>query len=96
MKSFKQHIKEMHGGQHNVAVDLDINPAELGNPEVVKKLNAFVGLIGNQEFILPEHALNTLRNRLAAVGIGMETAPSMSEQSGSFELQLNKMGGRFG
>ena len=35
MKSFKQHIKEMHGGQHNVAVDLDINPAELGNPEVV-------------------------------------------------------------
>ena len=94
MKTFLEYesVKATDGSH----IDEDGNLMDLSDDSVIEKLNAFVGLIGNQEFILPEHALNTLRNRLAAVGIGMETAPSMSEQSGSFELQLNKMGGRFG
>ena len=63
MKSFKAHLREKHAAvsPHGIAMDQDINPAAMGNPEVVKRLNAFVGLIGNQEFILPEHGLNTLK-----------------------------------
>ena len=99
MKSFKAHLREKHAAAvspHGIAMDQDINPAAMGNPEVVKRLNAFVGLIGNQEFILPEHGLNTLRNRLASIGLGVEAAPDMTGPSGSFELQMNSFGGRFG
>ena len=81
MKSFKAHLREKHAAAvspHGIAMDQDINPAAMGNPEVVKRLNAFVGLIGNQEFILPEHGLNTLRNRLASIGLGVEAAPDMT------------------
>ena len=99
MKSFKAHLREKHAAAvspHGIAMDQDINPAAMGNPEVVKRLNAFVGLIGNKEFILPEHGLNTLRNRLASIGLGVEAAPDMTGPSGSFELQMNSFGGRFG
>ena len=48
------------------------------------------------EFILPEHGLNTLRNRLASIGLGVEAAPDMTGPSGSFDLPLTRFGGRFG
>ena len=95
MKSFKQHIKEMHGGQHNVAVDLDINPAELGNPEVVKKLNAFVGSIGVREYLNPEAAVNELRNKLMRVGINFGDVQFTGEQ-GEISVPLVKHGGVYG
>ena len=104
MKSFKKYIEEASGfptgpvgeNPNNLAGSIEINPAELGNPAVVKRLNAIVGSISNFEYLIPEHALNRLRNSLNKIGLSFGEFPTMEGKSGSFELPLTKFGGRFG
>ena len=65
MKSFKNYIKEdarFHSTEHpnNLGGSLEVNPADLGNPEVLKRLNAIVGQIGNFEYLVAEHAIQRL------------------------------------
>ena len=99
MKSFKSHIKEGLGvgtTDQMLNVDADINPSAISNPKVIRALNAYVGAIANMEYILPEHALNNLRNSLSRVGFSFGSIPEMTEKSGSFQLPLTKFGGRFG
>ena len=99
MKSFKSHIKEGLGvgtTDQMLNVDADINPSAISNPKVIRALNAYVGAIANMEYILPEHALNKLRNSLSRVGFSFGSIPEMTEKSGSFQLPLTKFGGRFG
>ena len=97
MKSFKNFVKENVGtSDQNMASDMGINPSEIQNPKVLKTLNAYVGAIANMEYILPEHALNKLRNSLSKVGFSFGAIPEMTEKSGTFDLPLTKFGGRFG
>ena len=98
MKSFKNFLSESGVGtsDQNMASDMGINPSEIQNPKVLKTLNAYVGAIANMEYILPEHALNRLRNSLSRVGFSFGETPEMTESSGSFDLPLTKFGGRFG
>ena len=99
MKSFKSHIKEGLGvgtTDQMLNVDADINPSAISNPKVIRALNAYVGAIANMEYMLPEHALNKLRNSLSRVGFSFGSIPEMTEKSGSFQLPLTKFGGRFG
>jgi len=97
MKSFKNFVKENVGtSDQNMASDMGINPSEIQNPKVLKTLNAYVGAIANMEYILPEHALNRLKNALSRVGFSFGAIPEMTEKSGSFDLPLTKFGGRFG
>ena len=97
MKSFKNFVKENVGtSDQNMASDMGINPSEIQNPKVLKTLNAYVGAIANMEYILPEHALNRLRNSLSRVGFSFGEVPDMTESSGSFDLPLTRFGGRFG
>ena len=97
MRTFKNFIKENVGtSDQNMAVDNGINPSEIQNPRVLKALNAYVGAIANMEYMLPEHALNKLRNSLSRVGFSFGSIPEMTEKSGSFQLPLTKFGGRFG
>ena len=79
-----------------MAADSGINPSNVDNPKVLRSLNAYVGAIANMEYILPEHALNKLRNALSRVGYSFGAIPEMTEQSGSFDLPLTRFGGRFG
>ena len=97
MKSFKNFFKENVGtSDQNMAVDQGINPSEIQNPKVLKALNAYVGAIANMEYMLPEHALNKLKEKLGRVGFSFGAIPEMTEKSGSFDLPLTKFGGRFG
>ena len=70
MRSFKNFLSESGVGtsDQNMAADMGINPSEIQNPKVLRALNAYVGAIANMEYILPEHALNRLRNSLSRVG----------------------------
>ena len=74
MKSFKSYVKEDNRGlsrmgglgvgtTHSQAVDMSINPAAISNPQVIRRLNAYVGAIANMEYMLPEHALNKLKEK---------------------------------
>ncbi len=85
-----------HTSDQSRATDNGINPSEIDNPKVLRALNAYVGAIANMEYILPEHALNKLRNALDRVGYSFGAIPEMTEESGSFSLPLSRFGGRFG
>ena len=99
MKSFKSHIKEGLGvgtTDQMLNVDADINPSAISNPKVIRALNAYVGAIANMEYMLPEHALNKLREKLGRFGLSFGQIPDMNESNGSFDLPLTRFGGRFG
>ena len=101
MRSFKKFITEGGGPgvgttDQNLAVDYGINPSAVQEPEIVKKLNAFIGAVANAEFILPEHGIDKIRRSLSRVGFSFGATPTMEGQSGSFELPLTRFGGRFG
>ena len=64
--------------------------------QTLRKLNAYIGTIGNMEYLLPEHALNRLRTSLMKVGLSFGEIPGMEGSSGSFDLPLTRFGGRFG
>ena len=101
MKSFNKFITEGGIGttDQNLAVDNGANGAimsDIQNPKVLKALNAYVGAIANMEYMLPEHALNKLKEKLGRLGFSFGAIPEMTEKSGSFDLPLTKFGGRFG
>ena len=97
MRTFKNFIKENIGtSDQNMAVDMGINPSEIQSPKVLKLLNAYVGAIANMEYMLPEHALNKLKEKLGRLGFSFGAIPEMTEKSGSFDLPLTRFGGRCG
>ena len=97
MKSFNSFIKENVGtSDQNMAVDMSINPSAISNPNVVRRLNAYVGAIANMEYMLPEHALNKLKEKLGRLGFSFGQIPEMTDKSGSFDLPLSLFGGRYG
>ena len=97
MRTFKNFIKENVGtSDQNMAVDNGINPSEIQNPRVLKALNAYFGAIANMEYMLPEHALNKLKEKLGRLGFAFGAIPEMTEKSGSFDLPLSLFGGRYG
>jgi hypothetical protein len=97
MKTFKGFIKEGVGSSSDGnPLDADVNITNVGDPDVVKRLSAYVGQVGNQEYLIPEHAINRLRGSLQKTGFTFEATPTMEGKSGSFDLKLSKFGGRFG
>ena len=104
MQSFRTFFKEASGfptgpvgeNPNNLSGSIEINPAALGNPNVVRRLNAVIGAIANMEYIMPEHALHRMKGSLNKIGISFGAYPEIIGESGSFELPLTLIGGRFG
>ena len=104
VKSFKRYIKEVAGAgpgggdARSQAVDSDtgMSAGDVTNPDTLRRLNAYVGSIGNMEYLLPEHAINRLKTSLMKVGLSFGEIPTMEGNSGSFDLPLTRFGGRFG
>ena len=104
MKSFKSYIKEASGfptspsieSPNNLGGSLEVNPTDVGDPAMLKRLNAIVGTIGNHEYLVGEHAVARLRGTLNKIGLSFGDTPQMEGMSGSFDLPLSRFGGRFG
>ena len=104
MKSFKSYIKEASGFPtspgvevpNNLGGSLEVNPTDVGDPSMLKRLNAIVGTIGNHEYLVGEHAVARLRGTLNKIGLSFGDTPQMEGMSGSFDLPLSRFGGRFG
>ena len=94
MKSFKQLNEVSNTSHQDLAVDKNINPVAFSNPEVVKKLNAWVGTIAGS-YVLPEDAIHKLRGSLMKVGLSFGEC-NLDGNSGSLEKPLTLFGGRFG
>jgi len=72
MKSFKGYIKESMGVNtttQQTALDQDTNPSSIGDPMMVKRINSFLGAICEKEYLIPEHAIKTIRNSLMKIGL---------------------------
>ena len=94
MKTFKQLHEIANTSHQDLAVDKNINPVSFGNPEVVKKLNAWVGTIAGS-YVLPEDAIHKLRTSLAKIGLTFGEC-NLEGNNGSLEKPLTLFGGRFG
>ena len=95
MKTFRSHLTELVGTSHqDMAADKNINTRALGEPEVLKKINAWVGQIAGS-YTMPEQAVHQLRSSLLKIGLTFDEV-NMTGDSGSVELPLTLHGGRFG
>ena len=97
MKTYKQFISEagVVGLQHQTSVDVDGQDTyDITNPSVLKRVNAFVGSIADREYLIPENAVDQLRNFLMRIGL---TFPKVEiPESGGVTVPLSQWGGRFG
>ena len=79
MKTFKQHIKEGEGykgdaqgvgtqGMENSIEDSALGAHNIQDPDVLKRVNAFVGSIGDREYLKPQQAVDELKEKLGRIG----------------------------
>jgi hypothetical protein len=101
MKTFKQHVKEgmsplgVGTSTSNAVEDGSIGVHNLDNPEVLKRVNSFVGSIADQEYIKPQHAVDTLREKLSRIGLTVSPV-SLEGEKGKVTAEVKQFGGRFG
>ena len=86
MKTFKEfnEIKVT-----NNIIDDDGHLKDLSDDSVIEKLNAFVGSIGMKEYLVPEKAVNELRQKLMRVGIHFGDVQFTGE-SGDMSVPITK------
>ena len=97
MKKFSTFMAE--GGQPEIPNETTYgrNPSNgYLTDDVVRKLNSVVGRIFAEDQFDPESRLTLCRSALSKIGLTFDNYPSMSEESGSFNLPLTLFGGRFG
>ena len=98
MKNFKEFLKETGavGITHQTSPNVDgYDTYDITNPSVLKRVNAFVGSIGDREYLVPEGAVGQLRNFLMRIGLQVPKV-EMPEGTGSVTVPLSQWGGRFG
>ena len=94
MKTFKQHINEKIDGvgttnePHSVDGGFNIH-----DPQIMERVNAFVGVVANQEYMNPKAAMEQLANKLTTIGLSFDM-PEMV--NGKAEAVVSQHGGRFG
>ena len=97
MKKFKEYLAETGavGVQNQASVDIDgYDTFDISNPSVLKRVNAFVGSIGDREYLIPESAVHQLRNFLMRIGIQFPKVEL--PENGNVTVPLSQWGGRFG
>ena len=97
MKNFKTHITEAGatGIWNQTPISQDGNDSfNITNPEVLKRVNAFVGSIADREYLIPENAIDQLRNFLMRIGLQFPVVET--PLASSMSLPLSQWGGRFG
>ena len=101
MKTFKQHIKEKVDGVGTTHDGKSVEDGSIGVhnihlPEILKRVNVFVGSVADREYLQPQSALADMVEKLGRIGIVMKDDVTVDQKSGSFETGLSQYGGRFG
>ena len=103
MKTFKQHVKEGSdktaaavGSQTTNSVeDSALGPHNIQDPDVLKRVNAFVGSIAEREYLKPQFAVDELREKLQRIGLTVSPV-DMEGDNGIVTSEVKQFGGRFG
>ncbi len=105
MKTFKNFLNEASGfptgpvgeNPNNLAGEVTQTlGSDIADPQNLKRVNAIIGAISNMEYLIPEHAVERLRNSLSKINLTFPKVPTMEGKSGSFDLPLTLFGGRYG
>jgi len=105
MKTFKQHIKESGyegdaqgvgtQGMENSIEDSALGAHNIQDPDVLKRVNGFVGAIANMEYLKPQQAIDELREKLQRIGLTVSPVV-MEGDKGKVSAEVKQFGGRFG
>ena len=106
MKTFKQHIKEYKGyagdakgvgtqGMEDSIEDSALGVHNIQDPDVLKRVNAYVGSIGDREYLKPQQAVDELREKLNRIGLQVSQV-AMEGDNGTVNATVSQFGGRFG
>ena len=99
MKTFKQHIKEGIDGvgveTANGAEDSVIGVHNIHDPDVLKRVNAFVGSVADCEYIKPQFAVDKLKEKLERIGLTVADV-ALEGDNGKVTAEVKQFGGRFG
>ena len=80
----------------NPIEDPSVGVHNIHEPAVLQRVNAFVGSIGDREYLKPEAALADLAEKLGRIGIVFKDKVDLEGKSGTFSTGLTQHGGRFG
>ena len=94
MKNFSKFITEK-ATDAGYPVDTDSFSNDIANPKNVERINSFLGAMGQMEYLVPEHALNTIRERLGRLGLSFGDV-ELAEGGSKVSMPLTQFGGRFG
>ena len=101
MKTFREHLKEDKSASavnvqtSNAVEDGSLGTANLKDQRVLDRVNAFVGSVGNMEYIKPQFAVDKLRENL--MRIGLDISPMTLEgTSGTVTGEVKQFGGTYG
>ena len=99
MKNFNQYVKESGTGAAGIWNQTPItynqtDPFDVANPDVLKRINTFVGSIADREYLIPEAAIQQLRNFMLRIGLQFPKVDL--PEGGAISLPLSQWGGRFG
>ena len=101
MKTFREHLKEDKSASavnvqtSNAVEDGSLGTANLKEQRVLERDNAFVGSVGNMEYIKPQFAVDKLRENL--MRIGLDISPMKLEgTSGTVTGEVKQFGGTYG
>ena len=101
MKTFREHLKEDKSASavnvqtSNAVEDGSLGTANLKDQRVLDRVNAFVGSVGNMEYIKPQFAVDKLRENL--MRIGLDISPMILEgTSGTVTGEVKQFGGTYG
>ena len=101
MKTFKQHVKEGSdktaaavGSQTTNSVeDSALGPHNIQDPDVLKRVNAFVGSIAEREYMRPQFAIDELREKLQRIGLTVSPV-DMEGDNGKVTAEVKQFVGR--
>jgi len=99
MKNFNQYVTEAGTGAAGIWNQTPItynqtDPFDVANPVVLKRINTFVGSIADREYLIPEAAIQQLRNFMMRIGLQFPKVDL--PEGGAISLPLSQWGGRFG
>ena len=94
MKNFNKFVAE-NATSPGYPVDGSDFSNDLTNPKTIERINAFLGSMGAMEYLVPEHALNKMQEKLGRLSISFDM-PDLSEEGGTMSVPLTQFGGRIG
>ena len=97
MKSFKQFNEAGYTDRfaHQSVEDDNVGIFDVANPESLKRVNAYVGAIADQEYLQPDAAMHQLAMKLETIGLNY-TIPKIEGNKGKSVVEVSQFGGRYG